>query len=124
MCILISSSLDSVFQLIVVLLIFVFVLFITYITTRWLGGIQKAKSNNKNLQIVETIAVGNNKFVSIIAVGKKYIVVSVGKDEVHMLTQLEEEDLKDLSYLNQTSGMNGESFQEILRKIKDKIPKK
>ncbi len=32
---------------------------------------QKSRSYNKNLKIIETIAVGNNKLISIVAVGKK-----------------------------------------------------
>ena len=118
------TSLESFLQLIGTLLIFLFVLLITYLTTRWLGGYQKAHSTNKNLQIVETIRVGNNKMISIVAAGKKYLVVSIGKDEVHMLAELSEEELKELPETE--SGANGtqESFRDILDKLKDKMPKK
>ncbi len=124
MNILLSSSLESFIQLVGVLLIFAFVLAITYLTTRWMGGYQKAHSHNKNLRIIETIHVGNNKMISIIAAGKKYLVVSVGKDEVHMLAELSEEELKELPDTGEKSVMPQESFQQILGKLKDKLPKK
>ena len=75
--ILAATSLDSFVQLITVLIIFVFVLILTYFTTRWMAGIQKGRSFNKNLRIIETISVGNNKMISIVEAGTKYIVVSV-----------------------------------------------
>ena len=125
MNILLSGALDSFVQLIGALIIFAFVIGITYLTTRWMGGIQKGRNHNKNLRIIEMIGVGNNKMISIVEVGTVYLVVSVGKDEVHLLTQLNREQLKDLSFDEQkTCEIQQESFSEILSKLKDKLPKK
>ncbi len=124
MTILLSSSFHSLVQLIGALIIFAFVLGITYLTTRWMGGFQKSRSNNKNLHIIETINVGNNKYISIVEAGTAYLVVSVGKDEVHLLTQLTREQLKDFSFEHVGEKESQESFTEILEKLKDKLPKK
>lgn len=119
--ILAATSLDSFVQLITVLIIFVFVLILTYFTTRWMAGIQKGRSFNKNLRIIETISVGNNKMISIVEAGTKYIVVSIGKDDVNYLTELKEEELKDLSFKDPQSMMqNPESFSAIMDKLKEK----
>lgn len=124
MSILAVSSLESFLQLVGVLLIFVFVLLITYLTTRWMGGFQKAHSNNKNLHIIETISVGNNKYLEIVQAGTKYLVVAVGKDEVQFLAELSEEELKEVPALNNSSTPSSESFQDILNKVREKFPKK
>ena len=124
MTILLSSSFHSLVQLIGALIIFAFVLGITYLTTRWMGGFQKSRSNNKNLHIIETINVGNNKYISIVEAGTVYLVVSVGKDEVQLLTQLTREQLKDFSFEHVGEKESQESFTEILEKLKDKLPKK
>lgn len=119
--ILAATSLDSFVQLITVLIIFVFVLILTYFTTRWMAGIQKGRSFNKNLRIIETISVGNNKMISIVEAGKKYIVVSIGKEEVNFLTELKEDELKDLSFKDpQNMTQNTESFSAIMDKLKEK----
>lgn len=119
--ILAATSLDSFVQLITVLIIFVFVLILTYFTTRWMAGIQKGRSFNRNLKIIETISVGNNKMISIVEAGTKYIVVSIGKDEVNFLTELKEEDLKDLSFKDpQNTTQNTEAFSAIMDKLKEK----
>lgn len=113
------SSLDSFVQLITVLIIFVFVLILTYFTTRWMAGVQKGRSFNKNLRIVETIHVGNNKMISIVEAGKKYIVVSIGKDEVNYLTELSTDDLKDLSFMNsENTKAQPDTFAEIIDRLK------
>ena len=90
-----------------------------------MGGIQKGRNNNKNLHIIETIGVGNNKMISIVEAGTVYLVVSVGKDEVHLLAQLTREQLKDFSFESQQKTVETqESFSEILSKLKDRLPKK
>ena len=119
--ILILSSLDSFVQLITVLVIFIFVLIITYFTTRWMAGIQKGRSFNKNLRIIETISAGNNKMISIVQAGEKYLVVSIGKDEVHYLTELKQEELKDLSFMNPDNQNDKQDpFDEIYGRLKEK----
>lgn len=121
---LMASPLENLLQLIGALLIFAFVLAITYLTTKWMGAYQKGRTIGKNLQIVETIGVGNNKMISIIAAGNKYLVVSIGKEEVHLLAELSREDLKDTSFLEEQPAKHQESFQEIMGRLKDKLPKK
>ena len=119
--ILILSSLDSFVQLITVLVIFIFVLIITYFTTRWMAGIQKGRSFNKNLRIIETISAGNNKMISIVQAGEKYLVVSIGKDEVHYLTELKQEELKDLSFMNPDNQNDKQDpVAEIYGRLKEK----
>ena len=118
------SKWDSVFQLIGVLLIFLFVLAITYVTTRWIGQYQQGMMQNKNIQVVETFRVSNNKFIQIIQVGKKYLVISVCKDVVNILTELTEEDLVWMPSQEERGVKVNENFQQIFTKLKDKIPRK
>lgn len=129
--ILLSSSLNSFIQLVGVLLIFCFVLVMTYLVSKWIGGYQKGSMLNKNLRVVESIKIGTNKFICLVKAGEVYLVVAVGKDEVTMLTQLTEEQLSEAfasdtekSPLSTGSANAVENFQEILEKIKRRFPKK
>ena len=117
-----TSSVESFLQLISVLLVFVFVLAITYFVTRWIASYQKTQMRCKNLQILETIPAGNNKMICLLKAGTEYLVVSVGKDEIHPLTTLTEDQLTDLSFKNPTQDIQStESFQEIFSQLKDKM---
>jgi len=123
---LVTSSFESFFQLIVTLVVFVFVLAITYLTTRWIGNYQRIKLKSGNLQIVESIPAGNHKMICLVRAGSAYLVVSVGKEEIHLLSTLTEDQLTDLSFLQseESKANNSGSFSDILEKFKEKLPKK
>ena len=123
--ILLSSSLNSFIQLLGVLLIFLFVLVITYFTTKWIGGYQKVQMSGRSFQVVD------NKLVQVIKMGDVYLVIAVAKDNVTMLAKLTEEEmgLTEAEICNgKTPGQNGEkgqmTFQETLEKLKEHFPKK
>ncbi len=121
----ISSGWESFFQLIGVLLIFLFVLVLTYLVTKWIAGYQQGITYNKNIRIIETFRVSNNKFIQIIQVGKKYLVISVCKDTIHLLTELTEEQLTYFPSMEESKKVNvNENFQEILNSLKKKFPRK
>lgn len=115
----IGSSFQSFIQLVGTLLIFLFILLCAYLTSRWMGGFQKAHMTNRNLKLVETIRVGNNKMISIVQTGCKYVVVSIGKDEVHFLCELKEEELLEkISEAPDTLIPMNDTFQKIFDKFK------
>ncbi|MGN0312794.1 MAG: flagellar biosynthetic protein FliO [Lachnospiraceae bacterium] len=119
-----STGWDSFVQLLVVLIIFVFVLAITALTTKWIGGYQKTQMSNKNMRVVESLRLGNNKFLALVEVGEIYLVVGVGKDEVHTIAKLTKDELPELLSFEETNVSNGvEGFQEILEKVKRKKDK-
>lgn len=121
----IFSGWESFFQLIGVLLIFLFVLAVTAVTTKWIARYQQGMMQNKNIQVVETFRVSNNKFIQIIQVGKKYLVISVCKDVINILTELTEEEVVWMPPQEENRGIKvNESFQDILGRLKDKIPRK
>ena len=121
-----SASMESILQLISALLIFAFVLLITYFTTQWVGSYQKVRMKSRNLQVIESLSAGNNKSICLLKAGTEYLVVAIGKDEIHPLATLKEEQLTDVSFLDDgvESPVTGESFQEILGQLKDKMSKK
>lgn len=121
-----SASMESFLKLMVTLLIFIFVLLITYLTARWVGGYQKVRMRSKNLQIIESIPAGNNKMIAIVKAGTVYLVVSIGKEEIHPLATLTEEQLTDFSFLAEDHYpmMGTESFQDVLGQLKEKLSAK
>lgn len=118
---LLSSTLDSVFDLLTVLFIFVVVIILTYYTTRFIAGYQKNKSAGRNLEVLESYRVTSNKYLQIVRAGKKYLVIGIGKDEIHVLAELSEDELT-LSSENERTGPL--SFKELLDKAKHMKDKK
>lgn len=120
----ISPGWESFFQLIGILLVFLFVLIITYFTTKWIAGYQKGVMCNKNIRVIETFRVNNNKFIQIIQIGKKYLAVSVCKDTINVLTELTEEQLTWFPTEAEKDAAGTPDFKEILEKLKGKFPGK
>ena len=116
-----SSGLESVVQLIVSLIVFVIVIALTGITTKWIGGYQKTKFSNKNLQPIESMKVGNNKFIQLVKVGEVYLVLGIGKDEVSAIAKLTKEELPDVIEENlENTGITTDNFHDILAKFRSR----
>ena len=50
----VSDSANSYLQFMTVLIMFVFVLAITYFTTKWIAGYQQSKGAGANLEVIES----------------------------------------------------------------------
>ena len=89
----ITTKADSYIQFMTVLVLFIFVLAITYVVTRCIAKSQQGRVGTGNLEVVETYRITANKYVQIVRAGEKYLVIGVGKDEIHMLAELSEQEL-------------------------------
>ena len=112
-------------QLIWVLMLFVLVLLFTLLTTRWIAKYQQGQLHNQNLKIIETLKVSANGYIQIIRAGDVYLVIAVSKDHIEKLAELTKEQLKTTTVdaAEQKIDM-GESFHDILDKVKQHLPKK
>lgn len=112
----VSDRADSYVQFMTVLILFLFVLLITYWVTKWTAGYQKSQNVNTNMELLDIIRLSNNKYVQIIRIGRKYLAVAICKDTVTMLTEIPEQDIvfsdKNLS--------KGQGFKDVLEKIQKK----
>lgn len=108
---------DSVFQFLTVLLLFVFVLVITYLTTRWIAKVQRGQmAPGANLEVMETLKITGDKYIQIVRSGNKYLVIGIGKNEISFLAEVDE---ADLIFKNSNSSKPA-SFASILEKFKKK----
>lgn len=115
-----SNRLESAAQLLTVLVIFIFVLVLTYLTTRFVGKYQKLQGYNKNFEAIETFRITNNKFLQLVRVGKRYLVISIGKDEVSLVMEISEDDID----LSAGEADNSDAFKRMLDIAKEKIVKR
>ena len=112
----IHSGVDSVVQFLTVLIMFVFVLGITYFTTRYIAKVQKGQMSNKNMELIDTLRISNNKYLQIVRVGEKFYCMAVCKDSVTMLGELQKEEL--VFYENDANA--GMDFSAILDGFKQR----
>ncbi len=111
---LLTGQIDSAAQFITVFILFVVVLVITAITTRWIAGYQKQQNVVGNIEVMDTQRIANGKYIQLIRVGEKYIAVAVCKDTVTMLTEVDKEQIKQ----DETGVVSTAGFGEMFEKVK------
>ena len=96
-----------------VLLLFLFVLAVTYVATRWIASYQKGKSAGSNIELIETARIAPNKYLQLVRAGSKYLLIAVGKDEIHMLAELSGEEILLTGQENNTVMDFGSIFEKF-----------
>lgn len=118
---------DGFIKLIVSILIFVFVLFITHATTKYIAKLQKTGMYGENISVIEVQRLSNTKNLYIVKIGQEYYALATGKDTVSVIGKLdssglilpEENPVSDNSKHNSYT----ESFANVLEKFKRKHDK-
>lgn len=111
---------ESYMQFLTVILVFILVLVLTYLTTRFVGTYQKARNVNRNFEVVETYRITNGKYLQIVRIGEKYVVIGIGKDNITSICELSADDIKPVS---ETPPQGMESFRSFLEKAGKRIGK-
>ena len=112
---------ENVGELITVIAIFIFVVAVTYFTTRVVGTYEKERLRGSNIEVIESQRVALNKYIMIVRIADKVIAVSVSKNEMRMLTELDKDSVHEM-----TPGgtMDAIPFKEVLQKAKAKLTQK
>ena len=105
-----SNTMDGYAQLITVLIIFVVVLGVTAVTTKYVAQYQKNAGINSNIEILETVKVSATKYIQLVRIGDTYVAMVVCKDTVTKLCEIPKEQLK----LEGPEGNKTFSFKEML----------
>ena len=105
---------DNFLQLLGVSLLFIIVLIITYLTTKFVGGAKIGTLKDSNFKIIDTYKLNQNKYLQIIKIGSRYFVIAAGKDDVRLITELKEDEV--IQKPGNEKGNN--NFQDILKMLK------
>ena len=109
--IILTGRTDSYAQFITVLVIFVAVLVVTALVTKWIARYQKQQSAGSNIEILETTRIANNKYIQLVRIGESYYAIAICKDTVTTLGEIPAEQVK----LRETpAGQGGTGFRELL----------
>lgn len=112
-----SKRADSIGQLLTVILIFLFVLALTYFATKLTAGLQKGRLAGSNVEILETFKIAPTKFIQVARIGSKYYSYVVCKDTVTLLGEMAEEDIASLEKEGKETAINL-NFKEIFDKFR------
>ena len=106
-----NSTAQSLLELVGLIIIFIIVLVVCYYTTRFVAGRQLVHKKIGNFEVIETFPLSQNKYLQLVRMGNKYVVISVSKDSVSFITELEENEVCEIP---KNAYISGKSFKEVL----------
>lgn len=109
------SETNNVLQMIGIFIVFILILVVTYYTTKFVGGVKMGVNKNSNFKVIETYRVTQNKYLQLVQIGTRYVVIAVSKDNISFITELKEDDL---IITDNKASQNGNFKDIILSAIK------
>ena len=110
-----ASRLEGFAQFLTAILMFLFVLALTYFTTRFVGNYQKNQFAYRNFEAIESFKIANGKYLQLVKIGQKYVVLGIGKDSISMICEIPEEDIKKQS---EQGTITRDTFKSLLEKAR------
>lgn len=110
------TGVNGIAQLFTVAVLFIIVLVMTYLTTRFIGNYQKGHMSGDNIQVIDTMRLSQSKLIQIVRTGDKYFAIAVCKDTVTLLGEIDKNEIVVRSQGNVTN----EKFENILNRFRKK----
>ena len=104
---------DMLISFFVFVIVFGSILFLAYVTTRFIGNKSGRALKGKHINIVETVSLGLDSRLHLVKIGEEFVLISASGKNVQMLTKVN----IDGYYEEQNSnGGNSFDFKEIFEK--------
>lgn len=100
----------GIFDLVVLLLVFVFILFAAFYATKWVSNTGMNLQKNKNIKILEVFRINQTKYIYLVKMGDKVVALGVTKDHIEYIAEINEESL----IFDKVDKVGG-SFKELLK---------
>lgn len=110
------STTDNIGQLIGLVFLLVVILIAAYFTSKFVGGIKMGQLKKSNFQVIDSYRISPNKALQIVKIGNKFVVISIGKDTINLITELDETEVM----IREFNHDEKQSFKQILDKLKNK----
>ena len=107
------STFAGIFKLIFLVIIFIVILVLSYLVTKWYANSGLVKNKTNNIEIKESFQLAPGKTISIVRIGEKYVALAQFKDNVVKLAELTEEEL----ILNREDEISDSSFKDVFSNI-------
>ncbi|MBR1443993.1 MAG: flagellar biosynthetic protein FliO [Firmicutes bacterium] len=111
-----SSIINMLGQFFFLIVVFVFILFLAYYSTKLIARAKAGGITRGNIKIIETLSLGINASLQIIKVGEKFFLISVTKDNINLISEIDEDKLK----INENKNFELK-FENVIKDCIDKI---
>ncbi len=116
-----SGTLENLFKLIGLLVVFVVIIVACYYVTKLVGTRQLTKSAKSNFKILDSYKLGPNQILAIVEVGERYFCIGITKEQISMISELNASDFV-MDTAGKTTSFAG-IFATVMNKEKAKTEK-
>jgi flagellar protein FliO/FliZ len=95
------------------LIVFALVLFMSYLTTKFIGKKYSGRTMNKNMKVIETLPLGMDRSLYLILVGKKYFLFLSSKKGLELVSEIQAEELLQEASSDESNSTNVFDFKRI-----------
>ncbi|MGN0620666.1 MAG: FliO/MopB family protein [Porcipelethomonas sp.] len=110
-----SSVIGQIFSVIGVILAFILILYLAYISTRILGKRMSIKGTKKNIKVLETLSFGQGKSVAVIQSAGKTLLIGITNEQITLVSELDPEKLEKEPEAPETMEFS-QAFKKVLEK--------
>ncbi len=105
------TGLGNIMKLIGLIILCIIIIAASYYTTKFIGQKQMGNVGESNFKSIDVYRINQNKYIQILKVANKYLVIAVCKDTVTLLGELEE---SEITFKNRDKKR---TFKDILDKV-------
>lgn len=117
------STTDNLVQLLGLVLLLIIILVAAYYTSKFVGSMKLRQMKCSNFKVIDSYRISPNKLLQIIKIGTKYFVISITKDTINLITEIDEGDIiineNNDSPSNQLDKLNFKQILDKEKKIKE-----
>ena len=113
---------EVVGQILYFILTFAAVIALTIVFTKWIAGSKYRRASAGNLQVVESIAVGQQVYLQLVRVGSKYVIIGVTRSAVSFVCEINEDDVTLPEHKLPGDSVVIGKFEKYLKAIKEPKP--
>ena len=113
--------LGAVFGIVILLFIFAVILIAAYYVTKFVGIKTYGNLNNRNIKIIEVIALNKDSYLYIIKVGNAYKVISCSSNNINYLFDVNEEELILNDFAKKSENNFSKYFLNLIKKDKNLV---
>lgn len=108
----------EVFSIIISVMGIVFVLFLTYYSTKWLSIKSTNMSKSKYINVIDKMVLGQNKYLAIVEISNKYYLLSITDNNINIIKELDE--LDELEIKTKENAIEKFEFNKVFSKFMKK----
>ena len=120
MPLLLTGGASTIWNVIKLLVMLVFVLALAYITSKIIARYQSnALTGKSNIRVIESFRMLGDKYIAVVKIGENYYALGIGKTEITVIDKLDKDNLR-LDIDKDGAPENAGSFKEVLANFSKK----